>query len=266
MKKYLLITAIAFISVFTACHKTTTSTPAPAAAVTDSVTFAVTKVTGDTISTYTATKYGTFSFNIKAFQAKNGLTGQHLTVVYKAIDQTGTFQYAGKTVTSDTITTGLGYDVNYFPVAVKGNQRISVSITDAAGKSYADTINFYVKTYQPVPFTVTFNTKSFPSEAAISNFTFYFYVASSDPTNTMKYYYEYNTLIVPANYTGTTLIQDTNQNTYISPDTQYNLSISTYEYIKISLASVTAGTYKLPMKIYDANGDFKLDTITYVVQ
>jgi len=266
MKKTLLYSAIALLTVISACHKTNNSTPTPVIPVTDSVTFAVNKVTGDTISTYTATKYGTFSFNIQAFQAKNGLTDQHLTVVYKAIDQpSATFQYAGKTVTGDTITTGLGYDVNYFPVPVKGNQRVSVSITDAAGRTFSDTITFYVKTYRPVPFTVSFNSLTWPNQTATSNFTLTITINSL--SNTVGYWYEFtNYLTGPANITGTTNINDVNHSTFVAIKNPLSITNGYIEQVSFSLTGMSVGTYKLPLKVYDGNGDYKSDTLSFVVK
>jgi len=264
MKNNLLILAIGVFAL-TACKKPNND-PAPVKVpVTDSVSFNVNKVSGDTIKTYGSTSYGTFSVSFAAFQNKHAITGQNITINLKSLDQPATFKYNNVQVENKNITEGSPFNFDYYPINFKGKQRIVISAT-AGGKTFTDTTWFYIKTYQPVPYSVNYSSKSFPNQTTTSNANFYFSVNSSDLTNTMKYYFTLGYLVTNASSSGTTLIKDASTNSTLLIGQQYNLSISTYKYLSISLTNVGAGTYKLPIHVYDQNGDFKDDTITYVVQ
>jgi hypothetical protein len=270
MKKILLYSAIVMLFAITACHKKS-STPTPVVAV-DSVSYNVQRISGDTISTYTSTKIGTFSLNIQVYdQNKNVIQNpDQIKVSFTCLDHFDTIKYNGTALTSATIYPGASnsaaiYEYTVVPTVVMGNQRIVISVTGANGKVFTDTVTFYVKTYQNIPYSVSFNSLSWPSQATTSNFTFSMTLNTN--SNTMGYWYEITNFIAnPASYTGTTLLTDLYHNSpvyYNSPLTLVNGSI---DQVKVSLTGMSAGTYKVPIKIYDGNGVTKLDTLSFVVQ
>lgn len=261
MKKLFLFSLALSFVMYSCKKKEEAPGPAPAPKVVNKVTIDLVQ-TGDTISTYTTVKYGLFTINLAAFEQNNtSITGKVLDVQLLALDASGTFKKDNTPFTSGSLKTDTTYSFSFYPTLTKGRQRYAVKITTAEGKVFADTSSFYVKTYEPISFNLTTSPKVFNAQTATSSFQFNLAISSSDLSNSIKYYLAAS--ITPTPTSGTVSFKDITNNPIYSG--QLIRTGSGNYAVNVNLTNHSTGTYKIPLRVSDQNGDFKLDTITYVV-
>lgn len=233
----------------------------------DSVSIAINKP-ADTIYTYSNNKKGAFIITITGFDnfkkpVSNQTLNKRLTVELKAIDKQGTFLYNGNAFTMDTMQTNTPLNFEYAPVNSKGKQRIEVTV-NTPYKTFKDTLFFEIKTYQPIPYTVGFNSLNFTQSPTS---TFNLNMTINTTSNSMQYSYVLPSgLISPINSPGAVGINDLNHNTFVSINNPLTFTTGTVEQLQFNLTNATIGSYRLPIKIFDGNGDFKIDTLRFTVQ
>lgn len=223
----------------------------------DSVHFDLSLDNGDSIKTYNVA-FGGYTWRFSAFQKGKKLNNEKFRVVVLQIDSTGTQKYNNSTFTDSTLVTDNYYSFKYYPNLQKGWHKFSINILNGHGTTFKDTVRFFVDSYRSIPFQINTSPKNFPCVRPTSTNTINFNLAitSSDLTNSTVYKLQYT---LPSN-TGTATF---NPGKYNSQNE--TLSIGNNP-ISIALSNYIPGTYKLPLKVIDPNGDFLLDTVTYVVK
>jgi len=256
-----LLLAIAAGIIFLACDNRELLKPAAAPAPqVDSIAFTTTK-DEDTINLSTMANGG-YTWKFTAFDShKNVLPSEKLSTSIKWITSSGTTTFNNITLHDTTLSSGTFYYFKMIPQAVNGVNKFVIDVTNGRGKTWYDTITFFVKTYSSVPYTYTLTPKVFTCLRPTSNLAaFNLTINSGDPSKTMKYYLDYS---LPSNVTNSQGTLTLGGNNFASGG---QIAIGSNNFTLSLTGHPTGLGFKMPIKIVDANGDFKLDTITYSVE
>lgn len=212
----------------------------------------------DTIKTFLQS-FGGYTWRFRCFDKNKVLLPTvNLPSSIHYITETGRQELNLKNLNDTTLKSDTYYSIKYFPVATKNAEhKFLINLSNGYGKNFKDTVKFWVEAYQSVGFSYTISPKTFSSIRTDASVNFTLNLISSDINNVMKYYisFENPTNVINSQYgiyKGGTKINSGDELT------KGNNSLS------LKLTGHPSGqNFKLPIKITDANGDFKLDTITY---
>ena len=193
MKKLILLIGafVAIATIYISCDTRKflkDETPVPPALVVDSIAFDLTRDV-DTINTQVLT-FGGYSWRFRCFDKnKNPLTNVSLPASFHYLLNTGTQSYNTKTLSDTTLRSDSYYYIKYLPAYVNGKHQFVIALNNGHGKTFTDTVRFFVKTYTGVAYNCNLTPKYFSClRPTSSNGTFKVNITSGDPNGLIKYY------------------------------------------------------------------------------